>query len=114
MFVLILIAIIIAGIFSILLITLCSGFEWYNSLAEIMGTILLICTIITAISYCFVIWSWKAAQYKKQIINREYDTHYSREEIFFASDVIDIIKQLERNRIEINGNILREKTLTNK
>jgi hypothetical protein len=49
-----------------------------------------------------------ASEHKMHIINREYQTNYTREEIFYASDVIDTIRELDRKRIELNGNIMRD------
>jgi hypothetical protein len=42
-------------------------------------------------------------------MNREYGTSYTQEEMFFAADVIDTVRQLDRKRIEINGDIVRDK-----
>ena len=46
------------------------------------------------------------AQYQANIINREYGTNYTREDVFYASNVIDRIRELDRKRIELNGDIL--------
>lgn len=51
--------------------------------------------------FTFFAWEWTAAKYKVNIINREYDTSYTREELFYAKDVIETIKQLDRSRLEI-------------
>jgi len=59
--------------------------------------------------YALTIWAWFAADSKANIINREYGTSYTREEIFYASDVIDTIRQIDRKRIEVNGDLMREK-----
>jgi hypothetical protein len=83
--------------------------EWHNILAAILAVLLGIATAITVICFCFIVWSWKASEYKAKIINSEYDTSYTREEIFYGSDVIETIRQLDRTRIEINGNIMRDK-----
>ena len=81
------------------------GSEWYNAFAAILAVLLSIATGFTTIAYCFCIWEWNASAYKAQIINREYGTNYTREEIFYAHDVIDKIQELNRQRIEINGNL---------
>jgi hypothetical protein len=52
---------------------------------------------------------WVGAEYKARIINREYGTEYTREEVFYASDVIETIRELDRKRIELNGNIMGNK-----
>ena len=43
-------------------------------------------------------------------VNREYGTNYTREEIFFAADVIDTIREIDRKRVEVNGDLLREES----
>lgn len=83
--------------------------EWYNIIAAIMAVVLGFATGVTIIYFCFTVWDWNASAYKANIINREYNTEYSREEIFYASDVIETIRELDRKRIEINGNIMRDK-----
>lgn len=83
--------------------------EWHNFIAGFMALILGAATGIAIIIFCFIVWSWNASEYKANIINREYNTEYSREEIFYGSDVIETIRKLDRKRIEINGNIMRDK-----
>jgi hypothetical protein len=39
-------------------------------------------------------------------LNREYNTNYTREEVFWASDVIETIRELDRKRVELNGDIM--------
>ena len=86
------------------------GEQKYNSdyrhmIATIVGVSGVIVTGISVILYAFAVWVWIAAEYKAEIINREYNTHYTQAEIFYASDVIEIVRQLDRKRYEINGNI---------
>ena len=76
--------------------------------AGIAGVLLAIGTGFAAVSYAFAGWSWMAAESKAQIINREYGTKYTREEIFYASDVIDTIREIDRKRVEVNGDLLRD------
>ena len=64
---------------------------------------------LAGVCYAFTIWSWVASDSKANIINREYGTSYTREEVFYASDVIDTIRQLDRKRVEVNGDLFREK-----
>ena len=92
-----------------LLITL-GIIAWYanesNNIVAILLTITLgAFTTLSVIIYTLFIWDWIAADYKVNIINREYNTNYTREEVFYAKDVIETIKNLERNRYEINGNL---------
>jgi hypothetical protein len=56
----------------------------------------------------FVYFEVKSSEYKASIINREYNTNYTPREVFYAESVIDEIRQLDRKRIEINGNLLKK------
>lgn len=75
----------------------------------------LICPIIAffgicfLLAYCFLGFQYIAAGHKAEIINREYKTNYTQEEVFYASDVINTVRELDRKRVEINGNILKDK-----
>lgn len=53
-------------------------------------------------------FDWMAAGAKAEIINREYGTNYTQRKIFYASDVIETIREIKRSRIEINGDLFRE------
>jgi len=83
--------------------------EWQNIIAAIMAVLLGIATGVTIICFCFTVWDWNASEYKARIVNREYGTEYTREEIFYGSNVIETIRELDRTRMEINGNIMRDK-----
>lgn len=83
--------------------------EWYNIIASIFAVLLGIVTAVVISVYCTLIWRWQAAEQKAIIINREYNTNYTRAEVFYASDVIDTIRELDRKRIELNGNIMQDK-----
>ena len=80
-----------------------------NYAAAICGFFLAVATGISAVFYSFMIWSWIASDHRAQIINREYGTAYTQEEVFYASNVIETIRQLDRKRYEINGDIMRDK-----
>jgi len=84
------------------------GTEARHLFGGIFGLLLAIAAGIGAVAYSFAAWSWFAAEYKTDIINREYGTTYTREEVFYASEVIDTIRQLERKRYEINGDLMQE------
>lgn len=78
-------------------------------LGFLCGTLLMLGSGFASIGYAFTIWSWFASEHKANIINREYSTSYTREEVFYASDVIETIRQLDRKRVEVNGDLFREK-----
>lgn len=68
----------------------------------IAGLIGLCATMVMGVAY-------QGADVKAKLINREYGTDYTRDEIFYASDSINIIRELDRKRIEINGDIRRQR-----
>lgn len=57
-------------------------------------------------AYAFTGWSYLAAEYKADIINREYGTDYTQAEVYWAADVIDTVRELDRKRVELNGDLL--------
>ena len=85
------------------------GFQGRHLFASIIGFLLAIATGVTALVYAALVWEWIASDHRAQIINREYGTNYTREEVFYASKVIETIRQLDRKRYEINGDMMRDK-----
>jgi lipopolysaccharide export LptBFGC system permease protein LptF len=81
---------------------------WSNTVAGLLGVIFSIALGFAIIAYVFCGWSWFAAEHEARIINREYHTNYTQAEVFWASNVIDTIRELDRKRIELNGDIMRE------
>lgn len=61
------------------------------------------------IIYCALVMDYIGAEHKARIMNREYGTNYTQEEVFYASSVIDTVRELDRKRMEINGDILKAK-----
>jgi hypothetical protein len=78
-----------------------------NIFLEILGAASLFISFVLVLIVCFTGYSWVASDTKAKIINREYGTHYTREEVFYADDIIDTIQQIKRKRIELNGNIMK-------
>lgn len=97
-FFLILAAIVIATMVGFFLLNYAGKFDDFGFLSLLGGIAILIGAGGAAIAYALTIWAWFAADSKANIINREYGTSYTREEIFYASDVIDTIRQIERKR----------------
>lgn len=84
---------------------ICSGFTsstlaCVGSVGAVLGAGGL--TVVLVFSY-----DWVASEHKAKVVNREYGTNYTREDIFYASDVIGTIREVQRQRIELNGNLLR-------
>jgi hypothetical protein len=55
-------------------------------------------------------YDYVAAKHKAEIINSEYGTDYTKEQVFYAEDVIDTMRQIQRNRVEINGNLFNNQS----
>ena len=77
-----------------------------------IGTLSALVALIMFIVIPILAFDWHASEYKAKIVNREYGTSYTREEIFFASDIIDTIREINRTRIEANGNLLNCENIT--
>lgn len=71
----------------------------------LMGIFVGIGVIGIAICSC-LIGPWVASGVQAEVLNREYSTNYTQKEIFFASNVIETIRELKRKRIEVNGNLV--------
>jgi len=95
---------------AIVMVVLTVIFFWLgqigNSAAGDLGIITGIISIPAIIIVVASGWNWHKAGYKAQVINREFETNYTQAEVFYADDVIDEIRQMNRQRIEINGNVM--------
>ena len=81
------------------------GCCWVHYLLGTLGVLGIIVTLFSSLGYAIAGGYWVSAGYKTAIINREYGTSYTQEEVFYASDVIETIRQLGRQRYEINGDV---------
>lgn len=75
-------------------------------LTAVAGAICAFAAAVGLIAYVFAGWSYMAADYKADIINREYGTNYTQAEVYWAADVIDTVRELDRKRIELNGDLM--------
>ena len=75
----------------------------------VSGVIFLLFIGIAAIVYAAAAFNYIGASYKAEIINREFKTQYTQAEVFWADDVIDAVRELDRQRIELNGNLIAGK-----
>lgn len=73
-----------------------------GGLTTVLGLIALVILTILSVEY-------QGAQYKADVVNREYGTNYSQQEMFYASDVINIVRELDRRRYEVNGDFRRQR-----
>lgn len=81
-----------------------------NVFAAAVGLICAMGAVIGLFAYAFTGWNYLAAEYKADIINREYGTDYTQAEVYWAADVIDTIRELDRKRIELNGDLINGST----
>lgn len=75
----------------------------FGIVGSIVVGLLLIILIVCGLCY-------NGAKYKADVINRAYDTSYTTNEIFWTGDVIDTVREIQRDRSEstINLNINEE------
>lgn len=78
-----------------------------HGFAFVLGVVGVVASIASWVIWLVAIWEWIGAEYKADILNREYGTNYTREELFWAKDVIDTVRELDRKRVEVNGNLLK-------
>lgn len=105
MFFTVIIAIVVAAVLGAML--LYYGMTKYEGWLILAGFILCVAAAGTAVAYAILGVKYVAAGYKADIINREFHTNYTQAEVFFASDVIDTIRELDRKRIELNGSLMQ-------
>lgn len=85
------------------------GANEYVFTAHSIGILCVICASVGLMGYTVSGWYYIAAEHKAEIINREYGTNYTQSEVYWAADVIDTVRELNRKRIEINGDLLNDK-----
>ncbi len=105
------IGIVISAVFAFALLYLTSQYfdGWLEWVCAATGGILTVAAMVGLICWLVLAYNYTASRYKAEVLNREYKTEYTRLEVFYASDVIDTIRQLDRKRIEINGDLLKDK-----
>lgn len=96
------IAILVAGI------ALIKAFR-YNPIGEVFGGLMIFGGCTGLIIYSLMAYNYVAAEYRAGILNREYGTSYTRKDVFYASSVIDTMRELDRKRVEINGDVISGK-----
>lgn len=80
--------------------------DWDSPMAFFIGLVLVACGGLSGIIFSFSGWDYLAAEHKAKLINEEFGTQYTQEEVYWGSDVIDEIHQLQRKRVEVNGNVM--------
>jgi len=99
---------------TILGVILSAALLWYSGtcrrfdeFSEALGIILATESLIGLLFIATFGFQWAAAGHKAEMLNREFGTRYTQSEVFYAEDVIDEIRQIKRQRIEVNGDLLR-------
>jgi uncharacterized BrkB/YihY/UPF0761 family membrane protein len=91
---------------TIMVIVLATNKVWDSEkgqwLISIFGTFIMFCLLAFAIVTPNII---KAGVVTK-MLNEKFETNYTEEQVFWASDLIEEIRQTERTRVELNGNLL--------
>jgi len=85
------------------------GYGLIPMISAITGVLGLGACAIIAILFVTYGFGWLAAEHKAKIINREYKANYTQAEVFYASDVIDTVRELDRKRYEVNGDLMKPK-----
>ncbi len=86
-----------------------NSWNFFVELLGFAGYVGVVVVALGAVGLFFSAFEWIGAQQKANIINREYGTNYTQAEVFYASSVINTIRELDRRRIEINGDIRRQR-----
>jgi drug/metabolite transporter (DMT)-like permease len=94
---------------------LCAVLLWYGGqgygdrqvIAGITGVSLALACVIGLVFYGIMIFRWVGAKHQADIINREYGTHYTQAEVFYAFNVIYAVRELDCKRVGVNGDLLR-------
>jgi cytochrome bd-type quinol oxidase subunit 2 len=100
-----LIVLLIGLAITVLLVIIASKSYNWDGIAILLAVICGIIIFTGACVFGACSFKYKAAEVIASLINREYNTTYTQAEVFYASDVINTIRELDRTRIEINGNI---------
>lgn len=74
-----------------------------HTLAMIVSVIMLIIQVIVFIVGICIGFSYIGSGTKAELLNKTYGTNYTAKEVFFAEDIIEEIRRVQRTRIEIEG-----------
>ena len=66
-----------------------------------VGGLSVVLTALLLFLYAFMVARWIGAEYKADIVNREYGTTYTQAEMFYAGEVIDVVRELDRKRYQV-------------
>lgn len=80
-----------------------------EAFAELIGWLCTLIGILGLIFYITLVFGYVAAGHKTRLLNKEYGTNYSVEEVFYAEGMIETVRELHRTRIEVKGKITNDK-----
>lgn len=86
-----------------------AGCGWNHIITGLVGLTLLVLFGVSFVIFVGLSYDYVAAEYKTNIINKEFGTSYTQQEVFWAEDVIEEVRQLKRERMEVNGDLFRDK-----
>lgn len=98
-----LIAVVALFVFTILCARLhenAGGSSFLEGLYGVLAGVSSFAAAIALIVYACLGYGWMASEHRARIINREYGTNYTQAEVFYASDVIETVRELDRKRID--------------
>lgn len=95
MFVLYLILLSLFGI--IILGTWASQSELPDVFTDIIGPVIIIFGFAGLFFYIILAFDYVASEYRMKLINEEYNTNYTQEEVFFAHDIIKKVNKKQRS-----------------
>ena len=84
----------------------CSLGDYLAIISGLIAPIFVFAGLCGLMAYSVLAWTYISAGYQADIINREYKTNYTQAEVFYASSVIDTIRELDRKRVELNGDLI--------
>ena len=84
-----------------------SDYRLHDAISFISGLVAMLSLAAGLIVGAFTPFYYGAGL-KADLINSEYGTSYTREQMFFASDIIDTVREIKRQRVELNGNLMQQ------
>jgi len=95
----------------IVIIVIISAFaiERDNDMLQMVGGVSLILSGLALLTYLIFLCFYVGAGYKADMLNREFGTEYTQQEVFWAGGTIEEVRQMKRSRYEIYGDLLRDK-----
>ena len=84
-----------------------SNIRW-GILSDIVCPLAVILGFVGLLVYAGAGWYYIAAGHKAELLNKEYGTNYTQADVFYASSVIDLVREIDRMRLTVNGNLIQK------